>query len=424
MSFDARLFDSIQVGRLHLGHRVVMCPLTRYRATKKSHVPVLPLMKKYYAQRASHPGTFLISEATFIAPQAGGYDNIPGIWSQEQIRAWKEVCISAMLHCSRSYITASLLKITSDVHAKGSHIYLQLWALGRAAKPAILKEDGFQYVAPFPIPFISKPMNVPRELTVQEIQEYISLYVEAAKNALEAGFDGVEVHCANGYLIDQFLQDVSNQRNDDYGGDVDRRCRFGLEVINAVVGAIGADRTGFRLSPWGTFQGMYPLSFILNTPNLLLSTIDMGMEDPRPQFAHFVTKVKQCQPQLAYLHVVEPEVETPDISNKFLRDIWAPQPFISAGGYTTESALEKADKYGDLIAFGKHFIANVCFPLCSWTSLTVYPQPDLPLRIKYDLPFNSYDPATFCDPPGDMEGTEKGYIDYPFADRNALRAHF
>ncbi|KAG6878666.1 hypothetical protein C0992_007734 [Termitomyces sp. T32_za158] len=229
-----RLFQPIDVGTTRLQHRLVLAPLTRFRSTK-AHVPVLPLVKEYYSQRSSTPGSLLITEATFIAAKAGGYDNVPGIWNEEQTMAWKEV--------------------TDQVHANGSYIFVQLWALGRAANPDILSSDGYPFVAPSPIAIASKPPPLPRELTVDEIQEYTALYVAAARNAVEkAGFDGVEIHGANGYLIDQFLQEGSNQRSDQYGGSIEARSKFGLEVVDAIVRAIGAERTAIRLSPWSTFQ--------------------------------------------------------------------------------------------------------------------------------------------------------------------------
>ncbi|KAG6877447.1 hypothetical protein C0993_007206 [Termitomyces sp. T159_Od127] len=227
-----RLFRPINVGTTRLQHRLVLAPLTRFRSTK-AHVPVIPLVKDYYSQRSSTPGSLLITEATFIAAKAGGYNNVPGIWNEEQINAWKEV--------------------TNQVHANGSYIFVQLWALGRAANPEILSSDGYPFVAPSPKAIASKP--TPRELTVDEIQEFTALYVEAARNAVEkAGFDGVEIHGANGYLIDQFLQECSNQRSDQYGGSIEARSKFGLDVVDAIVEAIGAERTAIRLSPWSTFQ--------------------------------------------------------------------------------------------------------------------------------------------------------------------------
>ncbi|KAJ3513898.1 hypothetical protein NLJ89_g2698 [Agrocybe chaxingu] len=354
------LFQPIQVGSSTLQHRVVLAPLTRYKATPKEHVPIVPLVKKYYSQRGSRPGTLLVTEATFIAARAGGYDNVPGIWSDDQIAAWKEV--------------------TNGVHEQGSFIYLQLWALGRAAYPSVLQEDGFDFVAPSPIGLNDNA--TPRALTVPEIKEYVQLYAQAAKNAIQAGFDGVEIHGANGYLIDQFLQDVSNLRTDEYGGSIENRSRFGLEVAGAVVNAIGEDRTGIRLSPWNDFQ-------------------KMKMADPIPQYTHFVTALKSAHPNLSYLHLVEPNGDAPaNESNDFIRRIWAPKPLITASGYTRKSALARAaENANELIAFGRWYISN----------------PDLPTRILEDIPFTPYNSKTFY-VRGHLPNADVGYVDYPFAD--------
>ena len=231
----SRLFQPLKIGNVELSNRIVLAPLTRFRADD-DHVP-LPFVPEYYAQRGSYPGTLLVTEATFIAPQAGGFSNAPGIWSPAQIASWKNV--------------------TDAVHKKGSFIFLQLWALGRAADADQLKaelgEKGVVKSASN-IPF--KGGATPQALTEEEIHEYIGLYAQAAKNAIEAGFDGVEVHSANGYLIDQFLQDVSNDRTDAWGGSIEKRARFGLEVAKAVVEAVGAEKTGIRISPFSVFQGM------------------------------------------------------------------------------------------------------------------------------------------------------------------------
>ncbi|KAF9002764.1 hypothetical protein BDQ17DRAFT_1356769 [Cyathus striatus] len=370
------LFKPIKVGAIELQHRVVLAPLTRIRAGKNSHIPTLPLMKEYYNQRASRPGTLVITEGTLIAAQAAGRDNVPGIWSQDQINAWKE--------------------ITDSIHTSNSFVFLQIRALGRAATPTTLESKGYPYVAPSPIAYKSRPTPVPRELTLSEIHEYTNLFAQAARNAREAGCDGVELHGANGYLLDQFLQDVSNQRSDEYGGSIENRSRFGLEVISAVVEAIGAERVGIRLSPWSKFQ-------------------DMRMENPIPQFSHFVSSLKKAHPDLAYIHVVEPETEgtlgkmhgpenlhlgndSDEESNDFLRAIWKPKPFISCGGYIRESALIRAEDKGDIIAFGRWFIAN----------------PDLSYRLQYNIPLTEYNRETFYVPAEDPK-TAVGYIDYPFA---------
>ncbi|KAG5350459.1 hypothetical protein C0989_010957 [Termitomyces sp. Mn162] len=337
-----RLFQPINVGTTKLQHRLVLAPLTRFRSTK-THVPVLPLVKEYYSQRSSTPGSLLITEATFIAAKAGGYHNVPGIWNDEQINAWKEV--------------------TDQVHANGSFIFVQLWALGRAADPDILSSEGHPFVAPSPIAIASKPTPLPRELTIDEIQEYTSLYVKAAKNAVEkAGFDGVEIHGANGYIVDQFLQERSNQRSDQYGGSIQARSKFGLDVVDAVVDAIGAERTAIRLSPWSTFQGkIHPSSHTTAE-----AVADMGSDDPIPQFSYFVSTLKARHPHMAYLHLVEPRimgstdcVAAEHESNDFIRVIWGPAPLIVAGGYTRESVIEIAEAHeGELVAFGRYYISN------------------------------------------------------------------
>ncbi|KAJ7155046.1 NADH:flavin oxidoreductase/NADH oxidase [Mycena filopes] len=318
----SKLFEPIKVGDVELQHRIVLAPLTRYKADA-AHVPYIPLVSDYYAQRASKPGTLLITEATYIAARAGGFPNIPGIWSPAQIQAWKAV--------------------TDAVHAKGSFIFIQLWGLGRAADPEQLKSEdpSFAFVSASDVP-LRGHVGTPRPLTVPEIKEYVALWAQAAKNAIEAGFDGVEVHSANGYLLDQFLQDMSNKRTDEYGGSVENRARFTLEVVDAVVAAIGAPRTSIRLSPWSPFQ-------------------EMGMSDPLPTFSYVVSQVAARHTDLAYLHLVEPringnvnreEVLGAHETNEPLHALWAPRPLIRAGAFTRESALEAAES-GDLIAFGR-----------------------------------------------------------------------
>uniref|UniRef100_A0A0W0F3U6 NADH:flavin oxidoreductase/NADH oxidase N-terminal domain-containing protein n=1 Tax=Moniliophthora roreri TaxID=221103 RepID=A0A0W0F3U6_MONRR len=374
----SKLFQPIKVGDMQLKHRAVLAPLTRFRADDK-HVP-LPIVKEYYTQRASQPGTLLITEATFIHPKAGGYANVPGIWSDAQIEAWKEV--------------------TDSVHSKGSFIYLQLWAIGRAANPDQLRSEDPSYpsVSASDIPIEGKGHETPRSLTKEEIEEYKGFYAQAAKNAVErAGFDGVEIHGANGYLIDQFIQDVSNNRADEYGGSIENRSRFALEVLDAVVKAVGPRKTGIRLSPWSRWQSM-------------------GMQDPKPQFAHLITEIKKAHPTLGHIHAVEPRIDGIDTSsheipkggdNDFIREIWTLSPggndtgdgrrLISAGNHEKTGA-HFADKNGDLVAYGRRFISN----------------PDLPYKLLHDLPLTSYDRSTFY-VPGSSD--PKGYTDYPFAEK-------
>lgn len=354
------LFQPLRVGNINLQHRVVMAPLTRFRANK-DHVHG-ELAKTYYTQRSSVPGTLIKSEATFIAPQAAGYTNAPGIWSDAQIAGWKA--------------------ITDSVHANGSYMFLQLWALGRVADPAVLKQEGgFDLVAPSPISFDN---NVPRELTVAEIKEYVQLYSKAASNAIKAGFDGVEIHAGNGYLLDQFLQTVSNERTDEYGGSVDNRVRFPLEVVKAVVDTVRAERTAVRISPWSPYQ-------------------NMGMKDPLPTFTTFVERIRDEHPKLAYIHAIEARVNGNTVaavsdenrahSNEMLRKTWGDRPYIAAGGMDRATAIDTVEKYGGLVAFGRHFIAN----------------PDLPLRLKEGLTLTRYDRDTFY-----ATESAAGYIDYPF----------
>ncbi|KAI0927728.1 hypothetical protein AcV5_008187 [Taiwanofungus camphoratus] len=324
MSPIPRLFQPVKVGNLSLRHRVVMAPLTRMRANMENVHRDLAV--EYYSQRASTPRTLLISEANFIHPKAGIYPFMPGIWNEEQVAAWK--------------------RVIDAVHAKGSHIFCQLWALGRAADPEQLEKRGFPYISASDIPMIGRPK--PRPLTTGEIQEYIQWYTTAAETAIKTGFDGVELHGSNGYLIDQFLQDVTNNRADKYGGSIENRARFALDVIDSVTKVIGASKTGIRLSPWDEY-------------------LDMRMKDPIPTFSYLASKIAENYPDFAYLHVIESRVTgnidrehaTEDESNDFLRKIWAPRPFISAGGYTRETALEVAEENGDLIAFGRSFIADI-----------------------------------------------------------------
>ncbi|KAH7923773.1 FMN-linked oxidoreductase [Leucogyrophana mollusca] len=361
------LFQPITVGELTLQHRVVLAPLTRFRAYA-THVPG-PQAATYYAQRASTPGTLLITEATFISQEAGGYQHIPGIYTDEQIEGWKE--------------------ITDAVHAKGSFIYLQLWALGRAAdESALATENNAPYVSASPIRLTGRA-TTPRALMLREIKEYVQAYATAAKTAVNAGFDGVEIHGANGYLIDQFLQDVSDTRTDEYGGSVENRARFALEVVKAVVEAVGPKKTGIRLSPWSPFQ-------------------DMGMKDPIPTFTYLVSSLLQYP--LAYIHVIEPGIggnldhDVPGgQSNDFIRQIWrkaaSTSAYIAVGGYSRATALQAAEEKGGLVAFGRLYMSN----------------PDLPRRFLKDLPLTPGDRSTNYRM-GDL--TPLGYSDWPFAEED------
>ncbi|KAF8482739.1 NADH:flavin oxidoreductase/NADH oxidase [Russula ochroleuca] len=368
----SKLFQPIQVGRVTLQHRVVMAPLTRYRGNSR-HTPT-DLLVEHYAARGSLPGTLIISEATFIAPKASGYSfHVPGIWSDEQVAAWK--------------------KVTDAVHAKGSFMYLQLWALGRAASVEKLKEEdpSFEYVSAGDVPVPRTPEQEengedaarPRPLTKAEISEYVQLYATAAREAVErAGFDGVEIHGANGYLLDQFLKETSNNRTDEYGGSPENNARFVLDVAAAVSAAVGEERVGLRLSPW-------------------VSLLDNLGNNPIPVFSYLVTELRRRHPNFGYLHVVEPRVQglldrTVDgESNDFLRTIWAGKRWISAGGFSRENAIKQADELGELIAFGRYFTSN----------------PDLPVRLRENIPLTPYNREVFY-----IEGSPIGYNDYFPAD--------
>ncbi|KAF5384010.1 hypothetical protein D9757_006929 [Collybiopsis confluens] len=357
----SNLFKPIKVGNMSLSHRVVMAPLTRLRTNPHTLVP-LNVVKEYYSQRASTPGTFIISEGTVITPKASAFPGVPGIWSEEQIASWKTV--------------------VNQVHAQGSFIFLQIASGGRAAQSAFLKQldPTFEVVGPSDIP--KDGGDIPRPMTVEEIKETVNLFAQAALNAVEkAGFDGVELHGANGFLIEQFISDVSNNRTDQYGGSVENRSRYPLELVDAISRAIGEERTAIRLSPW-------------------VKESNTDMKDPIPTYSYLISQLKERHINLAYLHLIESrDLENPKESNEPLADIWLPRPLVLADGFTREKAFKRAEEQeGVLIAFGRDFISN----------------PDLPIRLQADLPLASYDRTTFYG--GDESG--KGYTDYGFAIRN------
>lgn len=360
MAANSKLFEPLQIGNVKLSNRLAMAPLTRFRA-EDDHTHS-KIAAEYYAQRASYPGTFLITEASFISERGSGYPNVPGVYSSAQIKAWKE--------------------ITDAVHAKGSFIALQLWALGRAANPEVLKKEHDLPLKSSSAVAMTDNSPVPEELTEEEIQVLIKDYAQAAKNSIEAGFDLVEIHGANGYLVDQFTQDTCNKRTDKWGGSVENRSRFGLEVTKAVVDAVGADKVGIRLSPYSSFQGM-------------------RMEDPIPQFTHLINGLKEFK--LAYVHLVESritgnaDIETTDKID-FAIDAWGKtSPILIAGGFKPDSAARAVEEYKDkdvVIVFGRYFIST----------------PDLVFRIREGIELTPYDRDTFYN-----AKSEKGYLDYPFS---------
>ncbi|KAI3619954.1 hypothetical protein WG66_002788 [Moniliophthora roreri] len=364
---DSKLFQPIQLGHIALKHRVIMAPMSRLRTTgKHSDIPIPGLVKEYYSQRASTPGTLIISEGLIVAPEGAGFPGGQGLWSDEQITEWKE--------------------IVDAVHAKGSFIFAQLAALGRTvfSKEHLQSYNPkYDVVGAGDIP-VTNGEKV-RMLSVEEVKKFIGLFVTAASNAVHrAGFDGVEIHGANGHFVNQFIEDVSNNRTDEYGGSIENRSRFVLEVVDAVSKAIGEQRTSLRLSPWSRDW-------------------DARMEDPIPTYSYLISQLKSLHPNLAYLHAVEPRVSgigdqevLEGESNDFVRRIWLPRPLISAGGYKRQDALETAQEEGMLIAFGRHFISN----------------PDLPVRLEKNLPLTKYDRSKFY-VVGDASG--QGYTDYRFA---------
>ncbi|RMZ71746.1 nadh:flavin oxidoreductase nadh oxidase family [Pyrenophora seminiperda CCB06] len=334
-----------------------MAPLTRFRVNDNHEV--LPMAAQYYGQRACVPGTLLISEATLVSKQAGGYANVPGIYTQAQIDAWKP--------------------ITETVHKQGSFIYLQLWALGRVANPDFAEKNGIT-IHSASATSLGEGYATPKEMTVDEIKQRVEEFAQAAKNAVEAGFDGVEIHGANGYLVDQFLQDVTNKRTDSYGGSVENRSRFAVEITQAVAQAIGADKTGIRLSPFSEFQGM-------------------KMEDPLPQFSDIIKKLDVLN--LSYLHLVDARVASEaGVDGYEALDPLLPHysgALLIAGGLKADSARKmiEANRQRDIVAvFGRYFIST----------------PDLAYRLRKGIEFNPYDRDTFYVPK-----SEKGYIDYPFS---------
>lgn len=338
------------------------------RSTQPGDVPNA-LNATYYAQRASQGG-LLITEATQISLLGKGYPGAPGIHSQEQIEGWK--------------------LSTSAVHAKGAYMFLQLWHVGRISHSSLHPGDGLP-VAPSAIApsdgakaltadFQHVPFETPRALRLDEIPGIVADYRRGAEHAKAAGFDGVEVHSANGYLLDQFLEDKTNHRTDMYGGSIENRARLLLEVVDAVVAVWGKGRVGVRLSPYGTFS-------------------DMGDSDPIALFSYVLQQLSDRG--IAYVHIVEPRVgnagadaaidanapRTAEIFRRAFRGV-----LISAGGYTAETADKTIGAHlADAIAFGRLFLAN----------------PDLPTRFALRSKLNAYDRSTF------YGGTERGYTDYP-----------
>jgi N-ethylmaleimide reductase len=358
------LFDPIRLGDIALANRVVMAPLTRNRAVA-GRVPS-PLAIDYYAQRAS--AGLIVTEATQIAPLGQGYLDTPGIYSADQVDGWR--------------------RVTRAVHARGGRIGLQLWHVGRISHVSLLP-DGEVPVAPSAITAKTKtltadglqPVSSPRALAIDELPGIVDQYRTAARHAIDAGFDGVEVHGANGYLLDQFLRSGSNHRSDAYGGSIENRARLLLEVMGAVTQEIGAGRTGLRLSP-------------------VTPSNDASDGDPQALFEHVAEQLAPLH--LAFVHVIEGATggARDVLANGIAFDYDAMRsrvkaPWIVNNGYDRRMAIETiASGKADAVAFGRPFIAN----------------PDLVERLKLDAPLAVPDRATF------YGGGAKGYTDYPTLD--------
>lgn len=352
------LFDPYRMGQFTLANRIVMAPLTRNRAAA-GNLPTA-LTAEYYAQRAG--AGLIVAEATQVCPEGQGYQDTPGIHSDAQVAAWKQV--------------------TDAVHARGGKIFLQLWHVGRISHVS-LQPNGQAPVAPSAIRANSKTfvngafieVSEPRALRLDELPGIVDAYRKGAANAIRAGFDGVEIHGANGYLLDQFLRDGTNKRTDEYGGSIENRARLMLEVTAAIAAEIGAERTGIRLSP-------------------VTPANDASDSNPQPVFNHVVEQLDRLN--LVYIHVIEGATGGDrnfgagfdyEALRKRFRNTW-----IVNNGYTLETAQQVlAEKRADLVAFGRPFISN----------------PDLVERLRRNAPLSPLDRATL------YGGGAKGYTDYP-----------
>ncbi|PON33911.1 NADH:flavin oxidoreductase/NADH oxidase [Parasponia andersonii] len=356
------LLTPYKMGKFNISHRVVLAPLTRQRSYHNVPQPHAIL---YYSQRSSHGG-LLICEATGVSDTAQGYPDTPGIWTKEQVEAWKP--------------------IVDAVHAKGGIFFCQIWHVGRVSN------SGYQPNGQAPISSTDRPMTPqirangvdvaeftpPRRLRTDEIPQIVDDFRLAARNAIEAGFDGVEIHGAHGYLIDQFLKDEVNDRTDKYGGSLENRCRFALEVVEAVIDEIGADKVGIRLSPFANY---------------------MESGDSNPDFLGLYLVESLNKYGILYCHVVEPRMRTVAVIHETPHSLVPLRKafngtFIAAGGYNREDGNKAvAENRADLVAYGRHFLAN----------------PDLPKRFELNAPLNKYERNTFY-----VSDPVKGYTDYPF----------
>lgn len=370
MKYEA-LFTETSLGPYTLKNRIVLPPLTRSRSTQPGNIPN-ELMAEYYAQRAS--AGFMVTEGTQIEPRGQGYAWTPGIYTSEQVEGWK--------------------KVTQAVHEKGGVIFAQLWHVGRVSHtshqpngeppvaPSAIRADAVKvFIETGPgMGELAEPSE-PRALTTEEVKELVQLYKQAAKNAFDAGFDGVELHCANGYLINQFISEHTNHRTDEYGGSLENRLRFLKEVVTAVSEVFGPKQVGVRFAP--LFEGT-------DEDRVYIGLVET---DPHTTYIEAIKILEQAG--IAYLSLAEADWDNaPDLPEDFYREVreqFSGQ-ILYAGKYTADKAIKVLNAgYGDLFGFGRPFIAN----------------PDLPERIRHSLPLNDVDPATM------YGGTDKGYVDYP-----------
>jgi len=365
------LFTQAQLGPYTLKNRIVLPPLTRSRSSQPGNIPN-ELMAEYYGQRAG--AGFMVTEGTQIEPRGQGYAWTPGIYSQAQIEGWK--------------------KVTDEVHAKGGIIFAQLWHVGRVSHNSLQPEGGAP-VAPSAIRADAVKVFIetgpgegaladpsePRELSTEEVQQLVELYAQAARNALEAGFDGVELHCANGYLINQFISEHTNQRTDQYGGSLENRLRFLAEVVAAVSAVVGPERMGVRFAP--LFEST-------DEDRVYLGLVE---SDPHQTYIEAIRVLQRAG--IAYLSLAEADWDNaPDLPSDFyaaVRDTFR-GTILYAGKYSAQKAVNVLEAgHGDIFGFGRPFIAN----------------PDLPHRIRNSLALNDVDPTTM------YGGTDVGYTDYP-----------
>ena len=355
-------FSNYSLRHLSLKNRMVLAPMTRNRADQ-DHVPT-DIMATYYGQRSG--AGLIITEGVGPSPNGVGYPRIPGVYNDEQTKAWK--------------------KVTEKVHENDGKIFTQLMHTGRVSHPHNLPENG-KVLAPSAVQLENQQMYTdqegpldhptPEAMSLDDIESTIKEYVDAAERAIEAGFDGVELHGANGYLIEQFLAPNTNLREDEYGGNIENRNRFALEVAKAVANAIGADKTGIRLSPYGVFNGIEP---------------HQELDEQYEQLAKGLNEVG-----LTYIHIVDHSaMGAPDVPKEIkerIRKSFADGAIILSGGYSSEEQANEdlESGLGDLIAFGRPFISN----------------PDLPYRLKNDIELAEPNSDTFYTP------GEEGYIDYP-----------